>query len=544
MVVSAPAAAAVLGVGRSKVAPKHDGTPPTLLAAEAVLEACSDAEVSPLAIEGFVSYGGESTELLSELAALLGVRRLRVCRARWGGGGGGVGEALGLAARSVAEGEASIVALVRVVGTGERNEAAVPATSWREQHARAAGALDLAHLYALQFNRWAHEHGAGLDAQMAVVLASYRHANRNPLALRAAHRVDKRRYLKAPWVVEPWRLYDCCMRSVGAAAVVLGRAPVGAGAVVVRAYAHEFDTSEDPFSFGHKGAAGAGCQTTAHELWERSATGPGDVDVVQCYDNFSGGVVAALADYGFVRPDEVDKRLTLETLVAPDGELPLNTDGGQLADAYFQGLGQVQEAVRQLRGSSVNQVHGARLALVAGGPFVGATSAAVLERRGLPRARHNGTTNEGTAWSAGPSMPGAAVAGAAIEVQRCEDCATWRWPPGVVCGACGSTMLAGAEVRLQGTVWSAAQVWHVSGPPSGDRRIPYVLVVVELDGAEGVRVLGRAAAGASAWLRVGSRVAGRACPGPDGSSGPVEWDRAGEDGDVLDAGVELRVKEP
>jgi acetyl-CoA acetyltransferase len=94
------------------------------------------------------------------------------------------------------------------------------------------------------------------------------------------------------------------------------------------------------------------------------------VDVVQAYENFTGGTVMALLEHGFCTPETADQVLTFENLVAPDGGLPLNTSGGNLAECYTHGLELHVEAVRQLRGESSNQVPGAKVALVVSGPMV------------------------------------------------------------------------------------------------------------------------------------------------------------------------------
>src|SRR6201988_5502147 len=106
--------------------------------------------------------------------------------------------------------------------------------------------------------------------------------------------------------------------------------------------------------------------------------GPADVGVVQSYENFTGGVVMALAEHGFFAPEEANEFLTFDNLIAPRGRLPLNTSGGNLAECYMHGLELQIEAVRQLRGESTSQVDGARVAGVIAGPMVTPVSTMVF----------------------------------------------------------------------------------------------------------------------------------------------------------------------
>ena len=71
--------------------------------------------------------------------------------------------------------------------------------------------------------------------------------------------------------------------------------------------------------------------------------------MVQCYENFTGGVLMALAEHGFFEPEEATEFLKLENLIAEGGKLPLNTSGGNLAECYMHGLELQIEAVRQVQ---------------------------------------------------------------------------------------------------------------------------------------------------------------------------------------------------
>ncbi len=64
----------------------------------------------------------------------------------------------------------------------------------------------------------------------------------------------------------------------------------------------------------------------------------------------------------------------------PDGSIPVNTHGGNLSEAYIIGMTHVTEAVEQIRGTAINQVEGAELALVTGGPAPIPTSLLILRK--------------------------------------------------------------------------------------------------------------------------------------------------------------------
>ena len=116
----------------------------------------------------------------------------------------------------------------------------------------------------------------------------------------------------------------------------------------------------------------------APRLYEMAGIGPKDVDVVQSYENFTIGVMMAVVEHGFCEPEECNEFFQLENLTAPGGKMPLNTSGGNLAECYMHGLGLQIEAVRQIRGDSVNQVPGADVAINIAGPMVHHVSSIIM----------------------------------------------------------------------------------------------------------------------------------------------------------------------
>jgi acetyl-CoA acetyltransferase len=105
---------------------------------------------------------------------------------------------------------------------------------------------------------------------------------------------------------------------------------------------------------------------------------PDEVDVVQSYENFTGGVLMSLVEHGFFTAKEANDFLVVDNLLAPKGRLPLNTSGGNLAECYMHGLELVIEAARQIRGESTSQVRDADVSMVISGPMVTPVSSLIL----------------------------------------------------------------------------------------------------------------------------------------------------------------------
>jgi acetyl-CoA acetyltransferase len=177
--------------------------------------------------------------------------------------------------------------------------------------------------------------------------------------------------------------------------------PDGAGAVVVAPRARARDCAQRPieilataqgtvhgYGWGpfathdipDEHYATGGGTSVARRLWARAGLGPGDVDVAQLYDHFSGLVLLSLEDFGFCAPGASGSFVASGALAWPGGTLPTNTHGGSLSEAYIHGLNHVVEGVRQLRGTSTCPVDGAEVCLVTSAAGV-PTSALVLGRR-------------------------------------------------------------------------------------------------------------------------------------------------------------------
>jgi acetyl-CoA acetyltransferase len=348
---------------------KHGQAPTSefQLALEAILKACADAGIDPREVDGFSSYSNDRNDP-SRIAAALGLPALRFSNMQWGGGGGGGSAAVGNAAAAVASGVADCVVVFRALAQGQfqRFGAAPPVATVSGEPALTFpyGLISPAQRFAMRVMRFMHEHGVRHEAQRAIALASYHHAQSNPRAVMHGRPLTAEAYDASRWIVEPFRLYDCCLENDGAAAV-LGVAQGSEHRNAARAHnAPLYATS----SF----------TTVVPRLYDMAGVGPADVDVVQSYENFTGGVLMSLVEHGFFKAEEANDFLQVEHLLAPSGRLPLNTSGGNLAECYMHGLELVIEAVRQLRRESTSQVPDAEVSMVISGPMVTPVSSLIL----------------------------------------------------------------------------------------------------------------------------------------------------------------------
>jgi acetyl-CoA acetyltransferase len=377
---------AVAGIGETTYY-KHGKSPDPefALALQAILRACEDAGISPREIDGFASYSNDRNEP-ARLAAALGLPDLRFSNMQWGGGGAGGSAAVGNAAAAIVAGLASCVVVFRSLAQGQFGRfgrgARGKTVSGEWALTAPYGLLSPAQMFAMRGQRLLHERGVSPETFRAVALASYHHAQRNPRAVMHGRPLTTEAYESARWIVEPLRLYDCCLESDGAAAIVL--VPAERARDLAKPPVHLLATAlgaayRDTATVHNQPDYASGCfRTVAPRLYEMAGLSPGDVDVVQSYENFTPGVVMAIVEHGLASWEEADDFFRFENLIAPDGRLPLNTSGGNLAECYVHGFELQIEAIRQVRGESTNQVPDAKVSLVTSGPMVAPTSSMLV----------------------------------------------------------------------------------------------------------------------------------------------------------------------
>ena len=378
--------ACIVGIGETNYYKRGQSPVSDLaLALQAILNAASDAGLDVSEIDGLVTYSGDNNPI-DLISSSLGLPRLRFGN-YWPGGGGGAAAVTSNAAMAVATGMANYVACYRAIsqGTGRRlGQARQTVAGGLDAFKAPYGMLVAAQNLAPRVRRYMYETGATSEDFANIPLASYAHAQRNPRAVMYGRPLTLEQYLGSRIIADPLRLFDCCLETDGAAAYIvttperarnLRHAPIYLmGAVQGGAQRQEFGSPNiADYPTGDFSRMGS-------ELFGRAGIKPEDLDVAQMYENFGPLVLMTMEDLGLCARGEGSDFVRDGRLIWPNGRLPLNTSGGNIAEGYIQGFELVNEAVRQLRGTSTCQVAGAEICLVAGGPAASMVSAMILRR--------------------------------------------------------------------------------------------------------------------------------------------------------------------
>jgi acetyl-CoA acetyltransferase len=384
--MSLSGAAAIAGIGATEFS-KDSGRSELRLAVEAVGAALADAGLRPSDVDGLVTFSMDANAEIA-VARELGIPELRLF-SRIPYGGGAACATVQQAAMAIATAVASVVVCYRAFNerSGRRfgrvsTEAASSGVDngWHYPMGLATPAATVA-MFA---RRYMHEFGATSADFGAVAVAGRRHAATNPNAWFHGRPITLADHQASRWIAEPLRLLDCCQESDGAVALVVTSAERAADLphppAIVRAAAQ--GSGPDQFvmnSYYRDDLAGLPeMGVVARQLWRQSGIGPADVPVAVLYDHFTPFVLVQLEELGFCPRGEA-RHFIAGGAIELGGRLPVNPHGGQLGEAYIHGMNGIAEAVRQVRGTAVNQVAGAERVLVTAGTGV-PTSGLVLSR--------------------------------------------------------------------------------------------------------------------------------------------------------------------
>ena len=378
-------ATAIVGIGQTRFAKGLEDSELSL-ACQAISAAIDDAGLEPGDVDGLSMYSMEDGRE-AEVARNVGLGDITFFGQVGYGGGAGCG-AVGHAAMAVATGQCKVAVAWRArkrADKGSRPWAQVAARvggHWK--WTRPFGLLRPVDEIAMLTRRYMHEYGATRDHLANVAIAFRKHAQRNPNATMGRKPLTREDYMNARWISEPLCLFDNCLETDGALAVVITSAERARDLKHPPAYVHSFAQSiprqhqvmtnffcDDPLT----GPAWA----CARLLWSKSDFKPANVKVAQLYDAFSPLIPLSLEGYGFCKRGEGAAFGDGGALEWPSGRLPTNTSGGGMSEAYVHGFNLILEGVRQVRGTSTSQVEGAESCLVTSGEGV-PTSALLLRR--------------------------------------------------------------------------------------------------------------------------------------------------------------------
>lgn len=373
--------AAIVGIGATEFS-KESGRSEMSLASEAVAAAIADSGLSPSDIDGMVTYATDNNPDI-EIARHVGIGSLRHFSRVHYGGGAACGTIV-MAAMAVATGVADAVVCYRAFNerSGRRFGAGVQdldisATAERTQFSwtTPAGLLTPASWVAMVARRYMHLYGATSLDFGRVAVAGRRHAANNPAAWFHEQPITLEDHQNSRWIVDPLHLLDCCQETDGGQALVVtsverARDLPNPPAVVVagaQGAGHEQWTMT---SFYRDDIAQLPeMKVVADELWASSGLTPNDIQTAILYDHFTPYVLMQLEEFGFCPRGEA-KDFIADGALEIGGRLPINTHGGQLGEAYLHGMNGIAEGVRQVRGTSVNQVDSVENVLVTAGTGV------------------------------------------------------------------------------------------------------------------------------------------------------------------------------
>ncbi len=378
--------AAIAGIGETEFS-KDSGRSTLHMALEAVLQALDDAGLRPEDVDGVVKMSANDDIFEIDLLRSLNLPNLRFFNEVPHGGGAACGTIAGAVAAVVA-GMADVVVTFRSLNERSERRFGVSAfgggvTQWR-QYYLPHGLVTPAQWVAIFGQRYLHEYGLSTEEFGRVSVLCRKHAATNPHAMMYGRPITLEDHQSSRWITEPLRLLDCCLDTDGACAAIVVSAEKakqlrGTPAYIAAAAQGTGSRSEMMTSYQRESLARLEeSEATAREVYRVAELTPDDIGVAEVYDPFTPMVLMQLEAYGFAKPGRAHE-LFLDGRLELDGAMPMNTHGGHLGDGYLHGFSHIVEAVRQIRGTAINQAADVRTCLVTSGVGV-PTSAIILAK--------------------------------------------------------------------------------------------------------------------------------------------------------------------
>lgn len=385
------AGAAITGIGWTAYT-KSSGTTVANLALEASQKAIADAGVPVDEVQSIVCFGLDDSVHPQAVATGLGLPRIDHYLNIYGGGQVCCAT-LACAEMLIESGRTDHVLVFRALNG--RSGPRLGGTGMEEYFARGDGEaqftfpfgwISFPQYIAMSARRHMIEYGTTSDAFAEVALTARENAVLNERAImRKPMTLDD--YYASRMLADPLRLFDICLESDGACALLVSRADIAEGLAhpVVRILSAVQGGGPRPgyafdgyFAFEDHGNLYG--KYIAEPLWGRAGVGPEDVDVASIYDCFTYSVLSQLEGLGFCSPGEA-KDFVKDGRIRRGGDLPINTNGGMLSEAYVHGINGIAEVVSQLRGDAGDrQVEDARIGVATG--FGTTTGCATVLARG------------------------------------------------------------------------------------------------------------------------------------------------------------------
>jgi acetyl-CoA acetyltransferase len=360
---------AIVGIGQTEFSKSIDSTELNL-ACKAIKNALDDAGINPDQVDALGSFTYEETPEF-EIARNLGFGNLTYwSQAPYGGGASCA--AIGQVAMAIASGIANVGVVWRSRKRGDPSSRMWSHTSkkiydhWK--WSRPSGLVRPVDESSMLMRRYMYQYGYSRENLAAVSISLRKYANSNHDALMYHKSLTLDDYMSARMISDPLCLYDNCLESDGAIAIVITNLNIAKKLnnkpAIIHSYSqgmnkeHQLMThyhSDDPLE--------SSSYVTAENLWKLSDHSSKEVDVAQIYDAFSPMIPLSLEAYNFCGKGEA-LQLVNEGLIDINGEIPVNTSGGSLSEVYLHGMNLVTEAVKQIRGTAISQVKEAKLALV------------------------------------------------------------------------------------------------------------------------------------------------------------------------------------
>lgn len=380
---------AITGVGQSEIA-RPSSKSALRLTTDACLEAICDAGLTRDDIDGVACWPGDNNN--GDSFSPVGTPALKSAlglKLNWYGGGyegPGPQAAMIQGAMAIATGLCRHVLVFRTINeatarTKSRDAAALSNKSQGRDGTyfwswyTPFNVLSAINLIAMYAQRHFHDYGTTPEQLAQIALTCRKHAGLNPDAIYRKP-MTMEDYFASRMISTPLRMFDCDVHCDASTAIVLSRRDVARDLrnppIRIEAIGSAL---HHPHSWDQVDLTGMVTHEVGRMLWNRTDLKPSDVDTAQLYDGFSILTLIWLEGLGLCPRGEGGRFIEGGHRIALDGELPLNTNGGQLSGGRTHGLGYVHEACTQLWGRGgerqIGKLPEVAITAAGGGPLGG-----------------------------------------------------------------------------------------------------------------------------------------------------------------------------